>query len=96
MNEKETLKKLIEERGDTVAMHTEECILWTMEHPNCSGCPSELGCAKLAKLMRTMAMSSVYEPKSFHDFENMNRRTAELNELILNAETKEELKAVDL
>ncbi len=90
----ENIQKLVEQHGDRVAIDTKECVLWKMEHSDCVGCPSELGCSKTVKMMLTMMMPMMYEPKSFDDFERMHRRIAELNHRILNAKTREEVDAV--
>ena len=94
-DEIEMLQEMVEQHGDSVASRTKVCVLWKMEHPNCFGCSSELGCCKVLKLVHVMTIYSMYEPKSFDDFEKMHQRITKLNKLILNTRTIEELNAID-
>ena len=86
--------ELVRHHGDKVSISTQECVTWKLEHPNCFGCPSELGCAKTVKLMLAMMLPLVYEPKDFEDFQKVQQRVMELQEKILYAKDKEELDRV--
>ena len=81
-------------QGDKVSIHTEECVLWGLSHPNCFGCPSELGCGKALKLAMVSMLPMMYQPKSFEDFQRMETRIQELQERVTNCKTPEELKEV--
>ena len=86
--------QMIEKLGDKVAIDTKDCILWGSEHPNCFGCPSELGCAKLVSIKLVAIMPLMYQPASFEDFQKMSHRIEELTQRILNAKTPKELKEI--
>ena len=87
----EVIEKLVRASGDKVSIDTEECVLWKLEHSNCFGCSSELGCDKVVKLMLLMMLPMTYKPNSFEDFQKMQQRIDELHEQILHSQTKEEL-----
>ena len=96
-----TLEAEIVSRGDKVAINTPECINWK-EHNNnsCCGCPSELGCEKIIKVIRLLLLP--LEPRRFYDYKDWRRETKryqedidELIQHILNAKNIEELKATD-
>lgn len=90
----EGMAKLVRERGDKVSIHTEECVIWGLEHPNCVGCSSELGCGKVVKMLLVMMLPMIYESKNFEDFQKMQQRIEKLQEKILHARSIKELKGV--
>lgn len=90
----EMAQEKVRANGDEVAIHTEKCVLWGLEHPDCVGCSSILGCCKAVNLILRMMIPLMYQPKSFDDFVRMEKRIQELNDRILNAKTLDELKAV--
>ncbi len=80
------LKKLVEEAGDPVHLDTPWCKRWRETHPNCKGCESELGCAKLTRLMQLVALSSLCPVE--------REVIEELKSKILKARTIEELNKI--
>jgi len=67
------------------------CVLWKADHPNCSGCPSELPCARMVTIMLIQTQSVMYIPKDFEDFQKTSRRVTELVGKVLKASTVEEV-----
>jgi len=91
LNLSEEAQKLVELAGDPVGIDSGDCILWKVDHPNCAGCQYELGCGKVVRLMATMLIPMMYEPKGFDDFARMNSRVQELMDTVLKVESIEEL-----
>ena len=90
----DSMQELVSARGDKVSIHTQECILWKLEHSNCFGCPSELGCGKVVHLMLLMMLPMMYKPSNFEDFQKMQQRITELQDRVLQAQTADELKEI--
>jgi hypothetical protein len=85
---------LVRKGGDKVSIHTEECVLWGLEHSNCEGCSSELGCAKVTRYMLVGMLPVIYQAKGFEEFLKMQEHISEVQEKILNAKTPEDLKKI--
>ncbi len=85
---------IVKKQGDRYEMDTSTCVLWKMEHQNCFGCPSEIGCSKTVRLALVNSMPLVYTPSSFADFQSMHTRVQELTDKLLAAKSLDELKAV--
>jgi len=87
-------EELVRSLGDEVWIHTARCQIWKAKHPNCCGCPSELGCGKVVHLLGVVCHSMTYQPTSFEDYQKMENRITELQQRILKAKTPEELRAI--
>jgi hypothetical protein len=97
MTEKLLLQKLaelIKSHGNQVLIDTPDCEHWRETHPNCKGCPSDLGCMKLNLIIRCLAIKGSYEPKSFKDFLAMEKWLQERINEILKANNISELKKI--
>jgi len=90
------VKELIQSKGDSVGMHEPVCVIWKADHENCIGCPSELGCDKMVKMLATMMIPMMYSPKNFEDYQSMIHHIESLNNRILDAKTLEELNLIPL
>ena len=85
---------LVEAQGNKVGLHTKDCILWKASHPNCKGCPSEVGCSKAVALMGISLQPIIYPPKDYDDFAKMQSAIQEKMDKVLNANTIEEIHAI--
>jgi hypothetical protein len=84
--------ELVQSNGDNVALHSPECVIWTLEHNKCcNGCPSELGCNKAIKMTLIAMIPKIYHPKDYNDFVNMENRIQDLLKKTLEAKSPEEL-----
>ncbi len=90
----EGFQDVVRSNGDDVLIHTQTCVEWGLEHENCKGCPSSLGCNKAVALMMASLTPMLYTPKSFEDFESMQRSMRDRLDNILNARTAEELQLI--
>jgi hypothetical protein len=90
----EMMQEIVEQQGDKVAIHTADCVTWKAEHPNCFGCPSELGCGKTVRLMLITATTLMYQPRDYDDFAKMQSRLDDLMQRTLQAKTVAELKSI--
>jgi len=90
----EDFQKLVRSQGEQVLIHTQTCIEWKLEHENCAGCPSELGCAKAVAMVGVSMSSMFYEPKSFEDYERMNASIQAKLDKLLKAKTAEEIQSI--
>ena len=90
----EDIQKLVEQNGDKVGLDTQECVIWKLKHPNCFGCPSELGCGKVVHIMLLMMIPMTYKPNSFDDFSKMHQRISELQVQVLKTDNLETLKKI--
>jgi hypothetical protein len=77
-----------------VHMDTDFCKAWKAQHGNCFGCESEVGCAKAVAYMGIAMLPIIYTPKTFEDFQKVHRRIEELHDLIDEANTPDEVRAV--
>lgn len=91
----DVVKEMVSAVGDKVDMGTAKCDSWRMDHPNCHGCPSELGCCKTARLMGIILTPLVYHPKDYQDFQKMNDRIGDLIEKVIKAKTMKELEKLE-
>jgi len=89
----DVMQKMVE-TVDEVALHTAECVTWTVEHGNCKGCRTQLGCSKVVHLMGIQMIPLTYHPKDYDDFARMNTRIQELITMCMEAKTPEEVKAI--
>jgi len=87
-------EELVRSLGDEVWVHSARCQIWKANHQNCCGCPSELGCGKVARMALMTLHSICYKPSSFEDYQKMHQRIIELQDKILKAKTSEELRAI--
>jgi hypothetical protein len=87
---------LIRNTGLEVGIDTIKCDVWKQHNPNCKGCDCELGCGKVVRLEALAFTSVVYTPTSFLDFQQMHQRILELQELIIEAKTADELKVIPI
>lgn len=95
MDNLDLLWELVELSGSSIGMNGPVCLIWKADHKNCAGCPSEVGCGKLARLgLLILTTAARYSPRSFEDFQSMQSRINYLKEKILEAKTLEELKAI--
>jgi hypothetical protein len=92
--ENDEWKELVELNGDQVMMNEPVCLIHKADHKNCAGCPSELGCGKLCKLMLNTVTASMYNPTSFEDYENLMTKCSALQNKILSSKTVQELKDI--
>lgn len=90
----ELYQELVENNGDEVRIHTQECVLWKVEHENCFGCPYELGCGKTVRLMLAGMQPTIYQPTTYNDFAEMQNRIAKLQDKTLKAKSVGELRAI--
>ena len=88
--------RLVEQRGDKVLLYTKDCVLWGLTHPNCEGCPSELGCGKVVRLLLVSLTPLHYQPKDFEDFVRMRSHTERLQDEVLNCASVEALQEVPI
>ncbi len=79
--------------GDRVDIHTQVCVEWYLNHTNCQGCSSGLGCAKTVAMLGISLIPTIYEPKDFADFEAMHDTIRTNLDKVLHAQTIEEVKA---
>jgi hypothetical protein len=93
-NIKDLYIQLVESNGDKYVHGSVDCTIFLTEHKNCKGCPAEIGCAKVARLMINALSQSMYKPNTYDDFVKMQTRTDELSKMILCAKTLEELKSI--
>ncbi len=89
-------KELVELNGDSVGMREPVCVIHKQDHPNCEGCPSELGCGKLVRVKMVNLIPTPYHPLTYKDFKEMDNRIQSLIDQILKAKTKEELNKIPL
>ena len=87
----EMYQELVRDFGDEVSIQTVVCVMWKNEHENCVGCQSELGCAKAAGMMGASMEAMLYEPKSYTDYELMQKSIQSKLDGILKAKTVEEV-----
>ena len=92
--QKDYVKELVEANGDSVGMNQPVCLIWRTDHEDCTGCPSALGCSKMAKIRLVTTIPMFYQPNSFKDFQKMSDRIDKLMEMVLNAKTPDEVKKV--
>ena len=90
----DSYQELVRSKGDEVLIHTQTCVEWKMEHKNCKGCRSSLGCCKSISLMLIAMTPMMYKPNSFEDYERMNQSVEDKMDRILEAKTDDEVKAV--
>jgi len=91
----EDYQDLVRKQGDRVDIHTELCVLWKIEHENCEGCESELGCSKAVNMLGVSVSTMSYEPKDYADFEAMQSSIQRKLDAILNARTTKEVLAIN-
>ena len=63
--------KIVQDNRDLVLMHTDTCEIWKLEHSACINCTSELGCAKVQKLLSLYNTLNNYKPKNFKEYLEM-------------------------
>jgi hypothetical protein len=89
-----SVKRDIEDKGDTVLIDEPICLLWLADHSICKGCPSELGCTKYTSAKYVLVGSMLYKPNSFSNFMRMGKQTAEILEKIFHSKTVEEVDGI--
>jgi len=90
----EKFQELIRENGDKVDIHTAVCVEWLLEHNNCSGCPSELGCSKAVCMVGLSMIPMFYKPKDYDDYLKMQKDVEKRMYKILKAKTKKEVQSI--
>ena len=90
----EDFQDLVRKGGDKVELHQQTCVLWMLEHKNCSGCSSELGCAKAVTMLGVSLTPLVYQPKDYEDFERMHQSIQSKLDKILHAKSAEEVRTL--
>lgn len=96
---RDTMNKIINmlrERGDRVDRDTDECVSWKTKHSNCCGCPSELGCIKVARLLALANIHVIYKTEQHLPDIEATRQITTMEDHILNTKTVEELRAIPL
>jgi len=94
MDYMEEFAELVRGNGDNVEINTSICVLHKAEHENCDGCASELGCAKYVSILGISMTPMLYQPKDFYDYQQMQESIQDKIDVILNAKTADEVKAV--
>ena len=90
----EQFQELVRGHGDEVDIHTGVCVTWKLEHENCAGCPSQLGCAKAVAMLGVAMAPMMYEPKDYDDYEKMHQSIQEKLDRLLTAKSIQEVHAV--
>ena len=67
----DSIVQTVEENGDLVAMNSKDCVFWQLDHTNCAGCSSEIGCCKVNKLLSLYETLDRYRPRDFDDYVKM-------------------------
>lgn len=50
----------LEEHGDKVMRNEPSCVLYLAEHKNCVGCPTEIGCCKVAMIGKQSMLTQLW------------------------------------
>jgi len=90
----ESYQNLVRQLGDRVDIHTQVCVEWKLEHKNCGGCPSELGCSKVVTLLLVSMSQMGYQPQGYDDYERMQQAIQGKMDKILRAKSTAEVKAI--
>ena len=92
MEPSEMVKDIIKARtGEEPQIHEPTCVLWKADHENCTGCPSNLPCARMTAILLATLKEMMYEPKDFEDFIKTLGITSSTIDRILEAKTVEEI-----
>ena len=89
-------RELVVKNGNEVAMSEPPCVIWKADHPDCTGCPYELGCGKMLALGLVSMQSLFYKPNSYDDFQKMHHSIFKLQEMVLKAMTVAELRSIPI
>lgn len=87
---------VVREHGDRVDIDTQVCVQWKLEHKDCTGCSSNLGCAKTAAMLLAVMSGAVYTPTDWNDFQKMNHSIEEKMARIMSAKTLAEVMEIDV
>lgn len=93
---RKTVASLLAANDQQLMMEEPMCVLWRADHKDCIGCPSNLSCAKLIKLIGVLMAVSLYESKSFVDYQVQSKRMEELVKMCVDAKTFDELHKIPM
>ena len=82
----------IEKEGIPVKMDTLECIMFSVEHPSCKGCVTEIVCMKYVGIHALFLQTLLYKATSFEDQMRTYKYVSDRVMKILKAKTTDELR----